>query len=90
MKLVEGEFISDEKNDNYTASYGQRQSEDIDEGKDLIFKNVAKRNLNIIAKHISELSLIKLKKHFEQSNRRLLRIVKGYSAKPLFVRCWIN
>jgi hypothetical protein len=64
MERVEGEFIPDEKNDDYTTSYGQRQSEDIDEGKDLIFINVAKRNLYIIAKHIYELSFDQVKKTF--------------------------
>jgi len=51
VKLIERNFIPYKEYDDDAAGDGQCQSEYIDEWEDLIFKNVSKGDLKIIAKH---------------------------------------
>jgi hypothetical protein len=51
MKMIKASLVMDDQCDQHADGQPHRQTKDIDEGKNLVFKEISQRDFDVVSKH---------------------------------------
>ncbi len=55
MKMIKASLVMDDQCDQHADGQPHRQTKDIDEGKNLVFKEISQRDFDVVSKHDEKL-----------------------------------